>query len=333
MTNLEYAFIVRELQALVGRHFSKASTEGTKYLLKIGDSWLLCEPGVRMHLTTYIHDETGIDAFCQKLRKELDNARLLSVRQINNDRVILLEFDRGLLYMEMFGDGNIVLVRGGSTIASVRRESWADRETRPGAPYSTPKPSVALTLDEALSEKFVAVCMMKLPLGKPYVHEVLRRAGIEEKKPGNSLTSEQMERISGELDSLHSSQRPSGFYEGDRLVDFSLARLGAYSHLRTADFASLSEAADAFYANMEPSDDKNISVLRSRLEKQKQRLEELIHEEKAKKDAGDLIYAHFQEVQQILEDASSARLDEVDTKLAKYKAKADKKEKTVEIEL
>ncbi|HID73234.1 TPA: hypothetical protein EYP38_04795, partial [Candidatus Micrarchaeota archaeon] len=98
MTNLEYSVVVGELQPLVGKHFSKISLAGSAYRMKIGAVSILCEPGVRLHATKYIEKETTLDSFCQKVRRELDNSKLVSVSQVNNDRVILFGFRAGGLY-------------------------------------------------------------------------------------------------------------------------------------------------------------------------------------------------------------------------------------------
>nr|QNO54432.1 hypothetical protein IPKNHHKO_00006 [Methanosarcinales archaeon ANME-1 ERB7] len=327
MTNLEYSRIVEELQPLVDRHFTKISLAGSAYRMKIGSTSIICEPGVRLHITKYIDKETTLDSFCQKVRKELDNSRLTAVSQVNNDRVILLDFRAGSLYFEMFGKGNIILVQDGKTVSAVKREKWADREIRPGAAYQPPKPSVITELGKALSGKYVAASLMKLPLGKPYVHEILLRARIDEKAPGDKLTKQQVAGLEKELESLKGSLEPLCFYEGDAPVDFSLARLTAYAGARAESLPSLSEAADEYYFRKKAPENPELAKLALRLGKQEERLEKLKAEELEKKGKGDFIYERFQEIEKILETASKAGLEDVEKELAGYKAKINKKEK------
>ena len=109
MSNLEYSFLANELSRLVGKHLSKVRKVSEKvYRVKIGTSEIICEPGVRMHATKYI-EPAQKDRFVEKVEKELDNAKLLSVEQINNDRIIAFNFNLGTLVFEMFGKGNIIL--------------------------------------------------------------------------------------------------------------------------------------------------------------------------------------------------------------------------------
>lgn len=333
MTNLEYSRTVEELQALVGKHFSKISLAGSVYRMRIGSASILCEPGVRLHITKYLEKETTLDPFCQKVRRELDNARLISVSQVNNDRVILFEFRGWSVYFEMFGKGNIILVRDGKTVASVKRESWADRDIRPGVPYQPPKPSVITELGLTLSDRYVAASLMKLPLGKPYVHEILLRAKIDEKTPGNELSASQRKKIEYEIKKLTSSLEPLCFYLDDKVADFSLTRLSEYENARVESFQSLGEAADEFYFGNAPSENPEVEKLLTRLEKQNERLGKLKAEELEKKDKGDFIYAHYQEIEDVLACAKKAGLDGLERELSTYKAKVNKKEKTVELEL
>jgi len=331
MSNLEYFFLVNELlPRAVGKHFARIRklAEGI-YRMKIGDCELLCQPGVRIHETKYLEESEGSDKFVEKIEKELDNAKLLSLEQINNDRIVSFNFDKGSLVCEMFGDGNLILVRDGKTICAYRYESWSDREIKAGSPYFSPKTAPATKLE--LSEKYVIVSLMKLPLGKDYAAEALSRAKIDEKKPGNQLTKEEVAKLEKALSEIQSSAHPCVFYDSDtgKIVDFSLAPLSAYSKTEMKDLPTLSGAADEYYANFEQPNPQ-LEKLQKRLEKQKEHLRELMEEEKSDKVKGDLIYARYAEIEKILELAKQGKLEELEKK---YKGKIDKKNRTIEVNL
>ena len=59
-------------------------------------------------------------SFAMTLRKHIGNARLVSVRQEGFDRVLYLKFEHGrgsvILVIEMFRDGNVILVDGDGQI-------------------------------------------------------------------------------------------------------------------------------------------------------------------------------------------------------------------------
>ena len=95
----------------------------------------------------YIEEAEANDQLVEKISKELDNARLISLKQINNDRIISFDFEKASLIFEMFGKGNIVLVKDGITVCAYRYESWSDREIKKKNPYKPPKSNVADKLE------------------------------------------------------------------------------------------------------------------------------------------------------------------------------------------
>ncbi len=317
MSNLEYSFLAKELSNLVGKHLSKIRkvSEGI-YRVKIGTSEVLVQPGVRMHITKYI-EPAEKERFVEKVEKELDNAKLLSVEQINNDRIIAFNFDRGTLVFEMFGKGNIVLVKDETTVMAVKHESWSDREIKAGKPYQYPrKPSDELKV----SDKYIIVSLTKLPLGKEYALEALTRVGIDEKTPGSKLSKKQLESLETEISKIRTDAKPYLFLEDVKPVEFALAPLSAQSSFESKEMPSLSEAADEYYNSVE-SPNEDLEKLQRRLDKQKERLAKMIEEEKELREKGDYIYANYQEIEAVLIEAKQG------------KGKLNKKEKSVEADI
>ena len=333
MSNLEYSFLVKELSsALVGKHFGRIRKlrEGL-YRMKIGGSEILCELGVRINITRYIEESKETDKFVEKAEKELDNARLISITQINNDRIVSFDFDKGSLIFEMFKGGNAILVRDGKTVAAAKYESWSDREIKSGSEYRPPKTAPLSKLE--VSDKYIIVSLMRLPLGKEYAMEALVRAKIEEKAPGNSLSGNRLMELERAIAQIQSEAKPCAFFDaGGKMADYSLAKLTKYSSpgtFETKEFGTLSEAADEYHAHAEKPNPK-LEKLLDRMEKQKERLAALIEEEKSNREKGDLIYARYQEMEHLLQLAKKGAFEEID---AAYAAKIDKKDKFIEIEL
>jgi predicted ribosome quality control (RQC) complex YloA/Tae2 family protein len=318
MSNLEYSFLVAELSPLVGKHFGRIRKIGEGlYRMKIGSTEIICEAGVRLHATKFIEKPQPHDKFVEKTEKELDNAKLLAIEQVNNDRIISFNFDKGNLIFEMFGHGNIILVKEGKTVTAMKFESWSDREIKPRIPYKPPgaKPSEKLEP----SEKYIIVSMMKLPLGKDYALEVLARQKIDEKIPGIELSKDQISKLEKEIESMVKSAKPYLYLKEGKPFDFSLARLSKLEELEVREFKSLSEAADEYYANL-PEENPELEKLMKRLGKQKERLALLKEEEKSYREIGDYIYQHYNEIEKIIQDAKTG------------KGKLNKKEKSVLID-
>ncbi|MFH0737562.1 MAG: NFACT family protein [Candidatus Micrarchaeota archaeon] len=328
MSAFEYSFLAGELsRSLVGKHLSRIRKIGEKrYRMKIGSDEVICELGMRINITRYIEPCEGGDKFAEKIEKELGNARLKAVRQVCHDRILSFDFEKGSLIFEMFGEGNAILIRDGAIIAAHRYETWSDREIKAGSPYKAPKTSPSEALE--LSDKYVIVSLMKMPLGKEYALEAISRSGIDEKTPGTSLNPEQRQNLEKAIDEMLTSARPTGFFEGGRMADFSLARLSKLSKSEPRDFATLSEAADEYYANAEKPNLK-LEKLLGRLEKQKERIAALKEEEKELKAKGDLIYERYSRVEELSALAKSGDFGS----LEKQNVKIDKKGKTLEADL
>jgi len=334
MTNLEYSFMIREIAPLLtGKHLRriKKLDEGV-YRLKIGDMEVLAQSGVRLHLTRQIEQSDLSDKFSEKAEKELDNARLLSIEQINQDRIISFVFDKGLLIFEMFGDGNIILVREGKTVCAERYESWSDRAIKAGEEYHGPRSSTSGMTGIELNERFIVVSLSKLPLGKEYAVEALLRAGIDEKTPGTSLSKPQAARLEKEISSIRENATPYVFYdpkEPDKARGIALANLSTFADLEAKTFKTFSEAADEYYSKYEKPNPLS-EKLEKRLEKQIERRSELLGEERSFKEKGDFIYSHYQEAESVITLAKGGKFDELEKN---NNAKVNKKDKSVDVEI
>ncbi len=328
MNSLEYSFLAAELAGgLVGKHYNRLRKLGEgKYRLKIGTMEIVAEGGVRLNATRYIEPSEG-DKFTEKVDKELDGARLAAVEQLNGDRILSFTFDKGRLIFEMFGAGNVILVRDGKTVCAERYESWADREIKAGAEYRAPKTAPSPTLEP--SAKYIIVSMMRLPLGKEYALEALARAGVDEKAPGKSLSGNKLGQIDEAVKEIRGQARPYGFFRDGKMADFALARLSAHRDLEARELPTLSEAADEFYAHAEKPNPK-LEKLRERLAKQKERLEALALEERELREKGEFVYSRYQEAEEIIALAKAGKFEELEKR---FNAKIDRKERSVEVDL
>ncbi len=328
-SNLEYSTMVTELSPLIGRHFDRMRKIGENiYRIRIGTTEILCELGIRFHQTKYLEESKDKDKFVEKGEKELDNAKLLSIEQVNHDRIISFNFDRERkLVFEMFGPGNLIFIKDGITVCAVNYESRADRQIKAGEVYGFPSNVPSQKLEA--SEKYIVVSLMKLPFGKEYVLEALDRLKIDQKTPGNSLSGNKLHELEQELNSIKTNAKPYVFYDAGKPVDFSLTQLSRYANLEKKEFPTLSDAADEYYVHYVRADPK-LEKLTKRLEKQQERLVELVEEEKLLKEKGDYIYNNYEKASEIIGLAKNSEFVEIEKK---YKGKINKKDKSVEVDL
>lgn len=326
MATIEYRYLVNELQQLIGKRFSKMYfIKENIYRLKIGSTDIVCEPGKRMHITKIIEEAQEADGITEKIRKELKNSRLNGIKQINNDRVLVFEFDKGELYFEMFAKGNIIFVKDGKTVVALRNEKWADREIRTRKEYKPPKSSVVNKLEETISKKYIVSSMMKLPLGKEYVKEILRECEIDEKTPGSKLACSQKDCIETEIHKLQKKQQPYLHLKDDQIADYGLMEFSGYENQKTSTFG---EALDEYYSKTRRKTSPELEKLERRLKQQKEHLLELNELEKELKAKGDYVYENYQKMENVIKICK-----EDPKKIEKFKVKLNKKEKTVEVEI
>jgi len=308
MFALEYGYLVKELQSLVGKRFSKIAKVESGYKMKVGDADILCKPGIRFHVTKYIEEAGEADNFIEKTRKELKGKILKGIEQVNNDRILMFDFGELKLYFEMFAKGNIVLVKNGKTVSALRYEQWKDREIKPNRQYKPPKPP-AEKIEDVISGNYIIVSLLKLPIGKLYAAELLVRAGIDEKTPGNTLSEEQVKKLEKSLVEMKKEFKPYVFYEDENPVDFGLLKLSE----NAKEMKTLSEAADEYYWKAVP-EEKNVELekLEDRLKKQEEYLEKLKTEEKEYREKGDYIYSNYQKIEKLLENAKKEKKREIE---------------------
>ncbi|HLC48537.1 MAG TPA: NFACT family protein [Candidatus Norongarragalinales archaeon] len=124
MSNLDYSFLVEELQPLLGGHMNKIYELGPNlFRFKIrGDKEynFVAELGLRAHLSKYIEEspETPTN-FAMVLRKHLENAVIEEIKQENDDRLLIFTLrkkEEFHLVFEMFAKGNLILTSADYTI-------------------------------------------------------------------------------------------------------------------------------------------------------------------------------------------------------------------------
>jgi len=333
MANLDYTFMVRELQPLAGKFYDKFYELGEgKFRLKFGRDNIIIELGTRLHRTKYLEQAPEATSFAMKVRKELKGKLLTKLSQHKKDRVIIFDFDGTKLIAEMFATGNLLLVRDGKILAVYSRKHWKSRSLTAKSEYKPP-PSETKTLEEIFklkSEAPIGSALRALDVGMSYVRAILKDAGIPDSKPLNELTTDEQEAIESAFRKLMGSLAPRVLYAGEKPESYSLSGKGK-------KFPTLSEALDEYYGipeaadEQEEEDDKELDKLKYLLETQEKRLKELAEEEEDAKEKAEFVYAHYEEIEKILELYDRSGMDPLE-KLAKQKGwKLNKKEKILEI--
>ena len=301
---------------------------------------LVLEAGRRLHLTNYSLEKPQTPpAFCMTLRKYLPGAWIDNVEQYEFERIALfyIRTKTGTmrLILELFGEGNIILVgEKGEILQALYFKRMRDRNIVRNELYHYPpaagKNPFKVTQEELTTalksgDAEIIRCVVRfLGLGGVYGEELLQRANIEKTRHCNSLDSSEIgaifEALQGLLSSIMAENlQPSiilddagGFMD---VVPFKLKR---YENCNIQSYPSFSEALDEFYVRVTAAEKAVAGIDVSQFKREAERLKRMISEQehalqegerKTERDKliGDTIYAHFSDLQVLLEKFASAR--------------------------
>ncbi len=301
---------------------------------------LLIEPGKRIHITNYERKKPSTpNNKILSMRKHIRDLPVKNFYQRKIDRVIVLEiaYKDGYykLVIELFSNGNIILIGPNDKIIlaySYRR--MRDRDIHPGKEYIFPPSSdVNITnLDEKIihekidssSGKIVAVLNELMDIGPVYSKEILSRAGIESKNV-EDLQENDIKRITEEILSFqkivnNNDYDPVKYLDDGEIIDITPMSLSRYEELEQEEALSFNDEIDEYFSNLEEEPEfvedrsqvsNKLTKHQKTLAKQEQHLEKLRNQEINEKKKGDLVYAHFQNVDELLSTILQARRSDV----------------------
>ena len=207
MSGFDLRVMARELDALKGAYVKKAYMPHYEQIVlrvnpkEIEQRDIVFVRGARIYTSQRDRPMPMTPPpFAMVLRKHLRNARLTGVQQVGFDRVLAFSFDtkngERTLYVEVFRDGNIILVdQDGIIIQPLTHASYAGRTLKKGVSYTPPPEAMdPYALDEGslgalLKESdrdLVSTLGGKVNLGATHANAVCALAGHEP----NSATSD-----------------------------------------------------------------------------------------------------------------------------------------------
>jgi predicted ribosome quality control (RQC) complex YloA/Tae2 family protein len=342
-SSFDLAAAVRELKPIIegSRVSNTYQTDQKTLLFKLHKPdrppiLLVMEAGVRLHLTAYeLEKPPAPPAFCMALRKYLRNSRVTGVEQYQFERVATFLFrNEGgsfKLILELFGEGNIILIDGiGEILQALSYKRMRDRNILRGeaftfAPTTSENPLTVsreefdLMLKNCRDSDVVRAVSRSLGLGGLYSEEVLLRASIEKTRSCSSLADSDFERAfdclcallrqvsTGDLEPCIVLDR-----EDKSFVDVVPIRMKHYGNCKCKVFDTFNLALDEFYVIKKTVESARTSVDVGPLEREKERLRRMISDQenvlvdaeaKAKWDrqVGDLIRGRQADLQVLLD--------------------------------
>ncbi|MCL2116365.1 MAG: NFACT family protein [Methanobrevibacter sp.] len=309
------------------------------------------QAGVRMHKTQYPLPNPKLPpSFPMLLRKHLKGANVVYIKQHYFDRVVEIKIKKDQIYtlvIELFSKGNIILLNEQrEIILPLKRKKWSDRDISSKKEYVFPPKKGINPLNitkEELTELFknseddLIRTLAKNGLGGTYSEEIVLQSEIDKEIQASELTANQIDiiydKISGIFSPLKENRFKPNIVSNGKENLFPL-ELELYKYEKHRYFDNFNEAADEYYSKRVKSDIQNIQEniwkkkvgkFSKRLKLQTETLEGFKNTIKISKEKGDLLYAHYMEIESLLKVIHDARAKEYSWKeIAKTLTKAKK---------
>ena len=228
-----YAFIQNYSSIISGSFIKKVyQVDETDFLLQLysstsGKNYLLIS--LKKGLVFYEAERPeAATPLSMLLRKSLSERRIVSVEQINFDRVVKFTLHTGQeIILELFRDGNFIITNEKKIEFASDQREWKNRKILKGEPYVPPSANNPLEIDdnqfgevlEQSKASLVQTLATRLNLGGDMAEEVLFRLGINKDLPAKS-SLEHVHNIRNGIGELLSEtgKRKSYFYQEQGLL-------------------------------------------------------------------------------------------------------------------
>ncbi len=333
LSSFDVMAVVTELRQRTGWHIDKVYHPRWDHLILSvrgageGKEFLHFQVGKWLYISKKSRDMPQQPSdFAMMLRKRVSNARIADVRQQGFDRVVVLTLEKEETYelvLELFAEGNVVLVKDGTIVQPLTSHTWKHRDVKAKRPfvYAPPVPDPGRMdvpgLVEILGSSdadLVRTLATKLNIGGRYSEELCARTKLPPGAKASELDESQAAAI---LDAIRAmTAEATGSRKG-----FLVSRAGVpddvvpitmttYAGLEVQEFGSFSEAIEE-YASKKPATKKEkpkegakeFEKLKRRVAQQEAAVFKLQDEARAAQIAGDALFAVYSEVSKAISDA------------------------------
>lgn len=235
------------------------------------------------------------------LRKNLSERRIISIEQINFDRVIKIVLHTGQeIILELFREGNLVVTGEGRIVYAINQREWKNRKIIKGEKYIPPTESNPLLFSEedlknvigTSKATIVQTLATRLNLGGEISEELCFRLGIDKNTSAKKVAERAAEIRKALSEILEESLKNKSYYYDDEKI---LSPIELQHLHRTSDkeFNSLNDGF-AFYFENYPEKEKERTPLERRIESQRRSIEEFRKLQASHAVKGRLIISNLQ---------------------------------------
>ena len=294
--------------------------------------------------------------FAMMLRKRIVNAKIAGVRQQGFERIAVLSFEkeeRFELVLELFAEGNVILVKDGVIVQPLTSHTWKHRDVRARKPFIYPPPvpdpatlSAQQLLDilHASDTDLVRTLATKLNTGGRYSEETCARSGLSKSMKAKDCSTDDAGKLLSTINDFKKEVLDSGrgyvVSKAGSVEDVVPVRMRIYESLEIEEFPTFSKAVESYVTRLPKPVKKVTSERTLELERLKRKLAQqeaavmrLQDEAREAQVMGDFIFANYEEVARTLSAAKARLLASKDIKEIKGFLSYDPKESMLKIRL
>ncbi|MBD3259921.1 hypothetical protein GF371_04805 [Candidatus Woesearchaeota archaeon] len=331
ITSLELRYIIKELQQLVGGKLDKIyQPEKNELLVSIhvpssGKNLIRIVSGKFLYMTKFKPEMDSPSSFCMFLRKQLGNAKVEEIKQLGTERIIRFKLKTAegikLLYVELFGKGNMVLADEKSSIIGVEKQQrWRDRTVRKGYLYKHPEMDLnylnvtedklkqLLTKSETEKSNIAKMLATKLGLGGTYSEEICLISRVDKNK--QELEDKEIKAILEAIKELLDKKIDARVvYQDNQVIDIIPFPLKIYAGYDLKEFPSYNEALDSALsailitekeAGRTKKYEERLEKLKKIVSEQEKTVRELKESSQQAQLIGDKLYENYAMVEELL---------------------------------
>ena len=322
MSAFDLMAVVAEMQPLAGGYLDKVfHWDGKNVLLRVnipgtGRREIVVLDMRWLYVTTERPEVPETPSqFAVHARKVLSNARITGIKQHEFDRIMVIELGKDPGYqiiVELFGEGNLLIVSEGTIINCIFSKTWKHRDVRPGAPYSfpptrfNPNTQGEEAFRKAIKESnadVVRTLATSVNLGGQYGEELCIRTGIDKRRKAKELSDQEVERLWSELakvlELVRGHPEPTIFARESTLVDMAPIDLLQYGSEARERFESTSAAISSYVERAgnlkQRAENPEVQRLARQVEQQSGVIEALNKESSDLTRQAEALYANYQE--------------------------------------
>ena len=180
-------------------------------------------------------------------RKHIKGQRVEYAYPEENERIVHILLANGIdVVVELFGGGNVILVRDGKIFMALKYREYSARSIKPGEPYKLPPQPERFTPEFTIVRGLVSDLVRRYGIPPKYAREIAFRAGLPE--DAKELSDEEKRRVyEAYAEVLNEIENAEGGFVYDKVVSpIELLHLGEPKE----KYDTFNEAVDSVYVRI-----------------------------------------------------------------------------------